>query len=166
MALLDDIKKVLRISNTAYDTEVNDLIDAAKADLGLSGILSDHILDSDPLIRRAITVYVKANFGWANPDAEKLQQSYDMLKQHLTLSTDYAYHAVTFEIKDGSDLIDEAEITFNGEAKQSSSQGVAVFYVRAGNNYEYEVSANGYGAVVDNIDISASTTIAISLAVM
>ena len=87
MPILDDIKIALRISNTAYDSEINDLIAAARADLMLAGILLAKANDdTDPLIKRAITVYVKANFGWNNPDSEKLQQSYDMLKAHLALS--------------------------------------------------------------------------------
>jgi hypothetical protein len=44
----------------------------------------------DPLIKRAIIVYVKANFGWNNPDAENFQQSFWMLKAHLSLSQEYA----------------------------------------------------------------------------
>lgn len=92
MALLDDIKTVLRISptNTAFDSEIEDLIDAAQADLGLSGVDPAKVTpDSDALIKRAVTTYVKANFGWDNPDAERLQKAYDMLKAHLTLSIDY-----------------------------------------------------------------------------
>ena len=95
MPILDDIKIALRISNTAYDSEINDLIAAARADLRLSGILESVVNDdTDPLIKRAITVYVKANFGWNNPDSEKLQQSYAMIKGHLALSQEYTKEAV------------------------------------------------------------------------
>ena len=95
MPILDDIKIALRISNTAFDTEINDLVAAARADLKLSGILESKVNDdTDPLIKRAITVYVKAHFGWNNPDAEKLQQSYAMIKGHLALSQEYTKEAV------------------------------------------------------------------------
>ncbi len=97
MPMLGDIKTALRISinNTAFDSEITDLIAAARADLRLSGILESKVNDdTDPLIKRAITVYVKANFGWNNPDAERLQQSYDMLKSHLALSQEYTAEAV------------------------------------------------------------------------
>jgi len=95
MPILDDIKIALRISNTAFDAEINDLIAAARADLKLSGILESKVNDdTDPLIKRAITVYVKAHFGWNNPDSEKLQQSYEMLKRHLSLSQEYTKEAV------------------------------------------------------------------------
>ncbi|TCT23388.1 putative phage protein (predicted DNA packaging) [Melghiribacillus thermohalophilus] len=89
MALLDDVKLALRISNSAFDNEINDLIEAAKADLILSGVEETRLDVTDPLIKRAIKTYVKAQFGFDNPDAERLQQSYEMLKMHLTLSTEY-----------------------------------------------------------------------------
>ncbi|NLC03180.1 MAG: phage gp6-like head-tail connector protein [Tissierellia bacterium] len=109
--MLEDVKLSLRINNTAFDAEINDLIDAAQRDLVIAGItlLSTTVTPDeipavppeteptqpadikvmDSLIQRAITLYVKANFGWDNPDAERLQQSYVMLKQHLSLSGDY-----------------------------------------------------------------------------
>ncbi|HRC81346.1 MAG TPA: head-tail connector protein [Sedimentibacter sp.] len=109
--MLTEIKTYLRISNTACDDEINDLIDAAKSDLKLSGVnINKTITETitpepteenpnpepveiqvmDSLIKRAIIIYVKANFGWNNPDAERLQQSYNMLKSHLALSQEYA----------------------------------------------------------------------------
>ncbi len=87
--MLVDAKKLLRISNTAFDTEVQDLINAAESDLSLSGVSSSKIVVTDPLIRRAVFVYVKAYFGWDNPDSDRLIKSYDMLKMHLALSTEY-----------------------------------------------------------------------------
>lgn len=109
--MLDDIKLSLRINNTAYDSEILELIESAKRDLTIAGVnlltetitpdpippeeeggeptQPDDIIVFDSLIKRAITLYVKANFGWDNPDAERLQQSYLMLKQHLSLSGDY-----------------------------------------------------------------------------
>lgn len=85
--MLEEIKKYLRISNTAYDAEITDLIEAAKADLRLSGVIN--IDETDALIKRAVSTYVKANFGWNNPDVDKLQNSYNLLKGHLTLSAEY-----------------------------------------------------------------------------
>lgn len=90
MALLDDVKDALRISGTSLDGEVTDLINAAQADLTLSGILSTKAVSTtDALIRRAVVVYCKANFGWDNPEGEKFQASYNMLKNHLCLSQEY-----------------------------------------------------------------------------
>lgn len=95
MPMLDDVKTALRISNTAFDSEINDLISAARSDLQLSGVLESKVNDdTDALIKRAIIVYCKSNFGWNNPDAEKLQQSYNMLKMHLSLSQEYTVEVV------------------------------------------------------------------------
>lgn len=88
MALLDDVKAQLRITTT--DTgivgEVTDLIAAAEADLQLSGIQVD---ETDALIKRAIVVYCKGHFGYNNPDADRFQQSYQLIKSALRLSADY-----------------------------------------------------------------------------
>jgi hypothetical protein len=165
LALIDDVKSALRISNTAYNTEIADLILAAKSDLGICGLLTSS--ETDPLIKRAIITYCKANFGWDNPDSEKLQRSYDLLKNHISLSADYAYFSVTFTVKNNSDVaIRSAEVTFNGEIKTTSASGVAIFYVRAGNNYEYTVTADDYLSDDDDdnlIDVSASTSVSIIL---
>ncbi len=94
MALLDDVKNVLRVSGNDLDTEVADLISAAQTDLILSGILATKATSTtDPLIRRAVVVYCKANFGWDNPEADRFQKSYDSLKQHLCLSQEYTVAA-------------------------------------------------------------------------
>ena len=86
------MKLALRISNDAYDDEILDLIDEARHDLKLVGLSNDIVdkeVDIDPLIKRAIRTYVKANFGFDNPDADRLNHSYNMLKQHLSLAGDY-----------------------------------------------------------------------------
>lgn len=87
MALIDDVKLVLRVTAVEFDGEIQDLIDSAVADLKLSGVAN--LVETDPLIKRAVITYVKANFGYDNPEAERFQRSYDLLKMHLTLSADY-----------------------------------------------------------------------------
>ena len=101
MALIDDVKKHLRISTDALDVEVTDLIDAAKADLELSGIDPDKIIledvveeeettaEADPMMRRAVVTYCKAFFGYDNPDHDRLLRAYNHLKGHLSISEDY-----------------------------------------------------------------------------
>jgi uncharacterized phage protein (predicted DNA packaging) len=88
--MLNDVKLSLRITSSAFDVEVQDLIEACRVELVQSGvsILKAHD-DTDPLIKRAITLYCKANFGFDNNDAERLNDSYVMLKQHLSLAADY-----------------------------------------------------------------------------
>lgn len=97
--MLEDVKLALRITNTAYDSEVQDLIESALMDLVQSGIFIDidefnKLETTDPLIKRAIIIYAKANFGLDNPQAERFNESYVMLKQHLSLSGDYNAYAV------------------------------------------------------------------------
>lgn len=92
--MLSKIKASLRIANTAFDGEIQDLIDAAEADMKLVGILPTKIVDTDPLIIRAVTTYVKANFGWDNPDSAKLHASYEMIRNHLSQSVDYTVEEV------------------------------------------------------------------------
>jgi uncharacterized phage protein (predicted DNA packaging) len=90
MDLLYEIKIVLRIVDDAYDEEIRGLIDAARQDLYLSGISQNKTHDNnDPLVRRAIITYVKAHFGWNNPDAQRLSDAYSMIKTHLALSSEY-----------------------------------------------------------------------------
>ena len=90
MALIDDVKAALRVDGTEYDTEISDLIDAARQDLVLSGVSQEKANDpNDPLIKRAVIVYSRAQFEWDHPNVERLQAAYDMLKAHLSLSTDY-----------------------------------------------------------------------------
>lgn len=84
--ILEDVKRSLRITNSHFDSEVQDLIDASELDLQLSGI---SYVEVDQLIKRAITTYVKAHFGYDNADADRFNDSYVMLKQHLCLSGDY-----------------------------------------------------------------------------
>lgn len=85
--MLQKIKDALRVSGSDLDEEIQDLINAAKADLKLSGITKD---ETDPLIIRAITIYCKAHFGYEEPaQAELFMKSYQALKTHLALSQEY-----------------------------------------------------------------------------
>lgn len=97
MALLDDVKTSLRISHNKLDNEINYLIDAARYDLIIAGVSEEKVKsdgkNEDPLIKRAIIVYCKANFGLDDKDTvaakEMYQRSYESIKQHLSLSGDY-----------------------------------------------------------------------------
>jgi uncharacterized phage protein (predicted DNA packaging) len=90
MAMLDDVKVALRIAHSATDTEINDLIAAARQDLILAGVLASKAnSNTDALVKRAISTYVKAHYGMDNPDHDKLVMAYEKLKTHLTLSGDY-----------------------------------------------------------------------------
>jgi len=88
--MLDVVKKAVRISHNALDDELEDLIEASRYDLKLSGVSYLKVNDdTDPLIKRAIITYVKANFISDAKEAERFLASYNMLKNHLTLAGDY-----------------------------------------------------------------------------
>lgn len=92
--LVYNVRRYLRISHIHFDAEITDLIGAAQADLLLGGIKVTKVEDeSDALIKRAIVCYVKAEFGLDNADAEKYRNSYEMLKRHLQLSSEYIEEA-------------------------------------------------------------------------
>lgn len=86
MALIDDIKLSLRIKNTAYDTEVQDLIDACKVDLNIAGV--QEVEETEPLTAQAIKLYCQANFGY-DENSEKFAKAYDGLKMSMALCGDY-----------------------------------------------------------------------------
>lgn len=84
------LRQALRINHTHLDGEIVDLIEAARADLILGGILPSRANDeTDPLIKRAVLVYAKSEFGLENTDSEKYRESYNILKRHLMLSSEY-----------------------------------------------------------------------------
>lgn len=84
--MLDKIKLALRITTAAFDTEIEDLISAALADLGLAGIAK--LDETDPLILRAVTTYCRANFG-SPDDYDRLKAAYDEQKAQLQVATGY-----------------------------------------------------------------------------
>lgn len=99
MAMLDKVKAACRITSTAYDDELTDLIAAAKLDLTISGVVHDDLdLDTDadadgeegadPLIRRAIITYCRANLG-SPDDYDRLKAAYDAQKGLLSMATGY-----------------------------------------------------------------------------
>lgn len=87
---LADFRGYVRTSSTKTDGEIRDLIAAARDDLVLGGVLPVRAQDEDdPLIKKAIASYVKAEFGLDNEDSEKYRAAYASLKNDLTLSTKY-----------------------------------------------------------------------------
>ncbi len=89
-----DARRYVRISHNRHDGEIIDLIGAARADLLLGGIIASKAnSETDSLIRRAVFLYVKAEFGLDNDDSEKYRDSYETLKKHLQLSDEYTKEA-------------------------------------------------------------------------
>ena len=86
--MLEDVKDALRVSGDDLNTEVQNLIEAAKLDLQITGV--NKVVDTDPLIKRAVIAYCKAHFGYEDVNvSERFERAYIMLKQHLSLSGEY-----------------------------------------------------------------------------
>ena len=83
--MLDKVKKALRITTKYYDSELTDLIEAAKLDMGVAGVV---IPGTDTLITRAIITYCKMSFGLPE-DYDRLKASYDEQKAQLVTATGY-----------------------------------------------------------------------------
>jgi hypothetical protein len=94
--VIDDVKMALRITSNAFNGEITNIIDAAKAELKLTGVLLSKIdnIETDSLLKRAVILYSKSHFGLDNPDSEKYQKAYDSLKTHLVLSQEYTSEEV------------------------------------------------------------------------
>ena len=93
MAMIDDVRLALRITTTAYDAELTDLINAGKADLGVAGVRLDETDPptdplTDPLIKKAVVTYVKLHFG-SPSDFDKLERTYKEQKAQLATCTGY-----------------------------------------------------------------------------
>lgn len=86
MAMIDDVKVALRITTNAYDGELNDLIDSAKLDLGVAGVVLPTTIDA--LVSRAVITYCKMSFGIPE-DYDRLKRSYDEQKAQLVTCTGY-----------------------------------------------------------------------------
>lgn len=84
--MLDKVKLALRITTDAFDSELNDLIDAAKLDLGIAGVVLPDELDA--ICQKAIITYCKVNFGEPD-DYDRLKASYDEQKAQLSMATGY-----------------------------------------------------------------------------
>lgn len=84
--MLEQVKLALRISTTAYDSELTTLIAAAQQDLGIAGVVLPDNLDA--ICTRAIITYCKMSFGLPE-DYDRLKRSYDEQKAQLSNATGY-----------------------------------------------------------------------------
>lgn len=87
---LSDIRLRVRSTVDKLDGEIKDLILAARADLVRGGVLPARAADeTDPLVKQAISTYVKAEFGLDNDDADKYRASFRNQKIALSMASEY-----------------------------------------------------------------------------
>lgn len=92
--MLDKVRLALRIMTSEFDTELSDLISAAYLDLGIAGVTP--VIETDPLVIRAVCTYCKMHFG--EPDEyDRLKASYDEQKAQLSMASDYTDYSMLEE---------------------------------------------------------------------
>lgn len=85
--MLEKVKAALRITTTAFDADLNQLIDAALADLDIAGVTTPQ---DDPLIIRAVCTYCAMNRISIDPSQRDwLKRSYDEQKAQLQVASGY-----------------------------------------------------------------------------
>lgn len=92
--MLDKVKTALRLNeiDEAMEQELLDLIDAAKQDLGIAGVIVPDTLDA--ICTKAVITYCKMSFGLPE-DYDRLKKSYDEQKAQLSNATGYTDWTVT-----------------------------------------------------------------------
>jgi len=84
--LLTAAKLALRITTNAFDNEVEWLLEAAKLDLGIAGVLVPDTMTA--IVQQACITFVKMNFGQPD-DYDRLKRSYDEQKAQLATCSGY-----------------------------------------------------------------------------
>lgn len=85
---LASIKMALRITTSAFDTELEQLMQAALIDLHIAGVRGSNVALTDPLVLRAVATYCKMHFG--EPDEyDRLKASYDEQKAQMSMASGY-----------------------------------------------------------------------------
>lgn len=90
--MLSEVKAALRITSTAFDDDLNQLISAALYDLGIAGVQTNTNPTNvtDPLVTRAVCTYCAMNRINVEPEQRAwLKQSYDEQKAQLGTATGY-----------------------------------------------------------------------------
>lgn len=89
MTLLDKVKLAIPLNTDAYNSDLQDLIDAAKLDLQkTAGVQLPPTLDA--LCERAIITYAKMHFiSMTDSEYERMKASYDEQKAQLMMATGY-----------------------------------------------------------------------------
>lgn len=83
--MLEKAKLALRIKTDAFDSEITDLINAAKDVLATRGVKIDPI---EPMTQQAILTYVRLHFGQPD-DYDRLEKAWETQLGQLMTTTGY-----------------------------------------------------------------------------
>lgn len=84
--LITAAKIAARVTTSAYDVQINGLLDAALLDMGVAGVVLPETLDK--LVEQAAITYCLMHFGQPD-DYDRLKKSYDEQKAQLVTCTGY-----------------------------------------------------------------------------
>ena len=85
-AMINAAKLAARITTTAFDQQVSDLLDTALLDMGVAGV--EIPASQDALVQQAAITYFLMRFGQPDNYAD-LKASYDEQKAQLSTCTGY-----------------------------------------------------------------------------
>lgn len=159
---LAKVRRAVRVnSDTDFDAELTDIIEECRLDLQSVGVTSEKTTsETDSLILGAVRSFARWKFGMDTDLANR--EDYFLQRDELRRKRDYRGYTITFTVTDGEDAIADAEITFNGETKETDLLGKATFYyILAGVNQEYIISATGYTTQTVDLDVTASASVTV-----
>lgn len=81
-----DVRKSMRISHNALDTDIDRNVEAARLDMSRVGI--DTESKDDALIDKAIELYCKAQFNYQGK-GEQFLKNYEKLRDSMSLAGEY-----------------------------------------------------------------------------
>jgi hypothetical protein len=161
VTLLADVKTALRLSASAYDDEVSDLIEAAQEALVMGGVSADAAAAATPAapVKLAIILYCKAHFGLDNADSEKYERSFWLATGRLVMSSEYQQPLLTGvsgSITAGEDELTVDDITGIEEDTWLSVAGAGA----DGAILVAKVTATDEAELLVTLDRMAGTTVA------
>lgn len=88
MLTILDARKAVRLSAATqdFDTELENLMDAAKCDMQIAGVLEQ---EDNALYDNAIRMYLRGHFEPSAPGAESCREIYENLKSAMHMSYSY-----------------------------------------------------------------------------
>lgn len=99
--ILEACRGALGVTDTHYDSEIEDAIAAAQIKMQIGGVRKAKAEDtSDALVRMAIKTYVCGTVGLDNPDAERYLASFESMVTQMKMTSDYGDYGGD-EVDDG-----------------------------------------------------------------
>ena len=100
MALLDEMRLMVRVSGSATDPEIEALIADAKADMVRAGVAQPVVDGEMPMVKLAIACFVKSHFGLDASVEERafFQESY---RSHVVSLLNSEYNVASMGGSDG-----------------------------------------------------------------